>query len=173
MDNKKGYCVYWKWLVCLHIIYLNVGGFAFTYLFFNVGPFAAFVAHMCSELIHNVNLLYKISVFFSPNQTQSTEDIRWYWAHGGNALGTGHVSGLGLVHLLLLHLERTQVNWQGEANTFTMHACLCVWERKAVIFQKEYHVGVLHCGLFSLWEFEQVLSEIFILHSDAKSKWSG
>lgn len=47
------------------------------------------------------------------NQTQGPEDIRWYRAHGWDALGASHVSGLGLVHLLLLHLERTQVNWQG------------------------------------------------------------
>ena len=32
-----------------------------------------------------------------PNQTQSAEDIRWYRAHGGNALGAGHVSRPGLV----------------------------------------------------------------------------
>lgn len=54
------------------------------------------------------------------NQTQSVEDIRWYWAHGRDALGAGHVPGSGLVHLLLLHLEGTQVNWQGETN-----ACHC------------------------------------------------
>lgn len=53
-------------------------------------------------------------VFSWSNQTQSTQDIRWYRAHGRDALGAGHVSGSGLVHLLLLHLEGTQVNWQGE-----------------------------------------------------------
>lgn len=68
------------------------------------------------------------SMVFVPNQTQSAEDIRWYWAHGRNALGAGHVSGLGMVHLLLLHLERTQVNWQGEAkqHVYHAHASVCL-----------------------------------------------
>lgn len=71
------------------------------------------------------------SMVFVPNQTQSAEDIRWYWAHGRNTLGAGHVSGLGMVHLLLLHLERTQVNRQGEAKQHVY--CVCVFLVKVAI----------------------------------------
>lgn len=78
------------------------------------------------------------SMDFVPNQTQSAEDIRWYWAHGRNALGAGHVSGLGMVHLLLLHLERTQVNWQGEAkqHMLAVHAWECVWDDVCVFLER-------------------------------------
>lgn len=71
------------------------------------------------------------SMVFVPNQTQSAEDIRWYWAHGRNTLGAGHVSGLGMVHLLLLHLERTQVNRQGEAKQHVY--CVCVFSVRVAI----------------------------------------
>lgn len=58
-------------------------------------------------------------------QTQSTEDIRWHRAHGVNALGAGHVSGPGLVHLLLLHLEGTQVYWQGKTEHCSGERGMC------------------------------------------------
>lgn len=86
------------------------------------------------------------TIVFVPNQTQSAEDIRWYWAHGRNTLGAGHVSGLGMVHLLLLHLERTQVNRQGEAEQLMFTVCACVFSKSC----KHMDVQSSVCSLFWL-----------------------
>lgn len=63
-----------------------------------------------------------------PNQTESAENIRWNRAHGWNALGAGHVPGSGLVHLLFLHLERTQVNWQGKTRVCMLLLYVPQWD---------------------------------------------
>ena len=47
-------------------------------------------------------------------QAQSSEDFPRYPSHRLSELGPGYLPRRGLGHLLLLHLEGSQVHWQGE-----------------------------------------------------------
>lgn len=47
-------------------------------------------------------------------QTERSDHFHWDWWHRAPEVGPGPVSPGCVGHLLLLHLERSQVNWEGE-----------------------------------------------------------
>lgn len=49
-------------------------------------------------------------------QAKSAENILRYWSHWLSELGPSYLSGHCMGHLLLLHLEGSQVYWQGETS---------------------------------------------------------
>lgn len=122
----------------------------------------SFLEHKC-ELSQSVSVQW--CVFSRSNQTQSTEDIRRHWAHGGHAVGAGHVSGPGLVHLLLLHLERTQVNWQGETN-----CAVCIWHHIPLFKLYRWRLCSDSGGMCAV-SFQTGRLKHFALLSSEKVKW--
>ena len=77
-----------------------------------------------------------------PYQAQGATNLWWPWGTWNCELGDGPVSAVGLDHLLLVCVERSQVNWKG---VYLYHNCNAIifnwnWELRSQTAVKKYYL---------------------------------
>lgn len=60
-------------------------------------------------------------------QAKSAENLLRHWPHWLFKLGSGYLSGSCMGNLLLLHLEGSQIYWQGESSSLFISADSLIW----------------------------------------------